>query len=162
MFFMVLGIKNLGSIFSSIFYKHIFCFDIKLIFQIFISLTLQSISLNKFLHVHKSSKFPNFDFQVPKSHDFHYFGHNNFGIKIFCNFFKILFCFDLTPKFHIFISIHMLFTSLKHFKILPAHKSSKFSNILFLVLKSHVFDGFGYKIFGFEFSTIYFKPLFLF
>ena len=81
MFSMILGMKILGSKFFVVFFsKHLFFLDIPLKFHIFISFQLPSLSLKppKFIHIHKSSKSSDIDFQVPKSHVFHEFGHENF------------------------------------------------------------------------------------
>ena len=85
-FFMILGMKILKSKFFVSFSWNI---DFARLFTIISLFYLPSIFLKrtKYIHVLKLSKHSNIDFQITKNHVFHDFGHENFRVKIFREFF---------------------------------------------------------------------------
>ena len=90
---MILVMKILESKFFVNFSKTLILPEFPPKFHNFILFQLLSLSLKtpKFIHVHKSSKSSDIDFQVPKKHVIQDLMHENFRVKIFDDFFNIVF-----------------------------------------------------------------------
>ena len=112
-----------------IFYLNTDFFDLPPKFHIFTTLFLPPTSLEpyKIILLHKSSKSSNIDFKVTESYVFHDFRHGNFGVKIFCNFFRNI---DLFPTFkHNFIYLSRFIISL-HRLTLKIHTCTQIVKVL--------------------------------